>query len=189
MESAFGRISATMMQHARFHLPFLLAVLVLAACDDRLPTGWGGPETPHDTTSNNSFLIDGNGYRMKLYDFGEGTAVAYYFSADSVTSVWNTGAFRDSSGRRQAVAVHISFPGASSGVYAWDDAFLHPASQRRVRITIDTAEYLSVSGLTQAFVLVDASRQTISGQYAGVLRNRYGGYVTVSDGRFKGAYF
>lgn len=167
----------------------LLPLLLAGGCDDRLPSQWSPPTTQTDTASNNSFVINGNGYAQRLFDFGDNTARAYYFSADTLTSVWSTGSFRDSSGRTIPAAVNITFPGASSGTYHWDNAFEFPLSPCKVRITIDTAEYLSVSGVTQAFVLIDASRQRILGTYAGILQNRYSGTVTVSNGRFQGAYF
>jgi hypothetical protein len=190
------------MQKPRFHIPSfsavaaraLLPALLLTAllltgggCGDRLPSEWRPP--PVDSASNNSFVIDGNGYAQRLFDFGDNSARAYYFPDDTLSYIWNTATLRDSSGRTIPAAVNITFPGSSSGTFRWDNAFAFPQSPCKVRITIDTAEYLSIDGLTQAYVIIEGPTQRIRGSYAGTLRSRFGSDVTVSNGRFHGAYF
>jgi hypothetical protein len=177
--------------------PALFAVMLVACCalmfgagcEDRLPSQVSGP-APIDT-SDNMFVLDGDGYQHAVFSFSRRSATAYFFSDDSLTSILNAERIIGPSGRQMHVVVNISVPGLASGSYQWEDGVVDPAAKSLVRVAIDNVEYLSVykGGSTQVFFTLDPVSRKVRGGYSGILESRAGKQVRLSSGRFEGGFF
>ena len=158
-----------------------------AGCEDRLPSELL-PVAPADT-SDNMFVLDGDGHQNDVYRFSRHSARAYYFSDDTLTSILDAEVITGPAGKQVHTVVHINVPGMSSGLYDWSDGTIDVASKSKVRIAIDTVEYVSVRGSTQVFFVLDPVSRRVFGSYAGVLESRAGKQVRLTRGHFDGGFF
>ncbi len=167
---------------------FWTLTCLFSACEDRLPSDWGGVPGP-DSLSDNAFVLDGDGYRSGIFNLQSRSARAYYFVSDDVTSILNADTIVGPHGDRVAVVVHLSVPGGGSGNFSWANALQDPAAKCKVRILIGNVEYVSITGATQMLVLSDPMSRRVRGSYSGVIQSGAGKQVILSNGRFDGAYF
>jgi hypothetical protein len=162
-------------------------LLAASGCEDRLPSELPAP-APADS-SDNMFVLDGDGHQNDVYRFSRHSARAYYFSDDSLTSILDAEQITGPGGKQVHAVVHINIPGMSSGVYEWSDGTIDAAAKSKVRIAIDTVEYVSVRGSTQVFFVLDPATRKLFGAYEGVLESRAGKQVRLTRGRFDGGFF
>lgn len=177
----------------RVRLLALLSVLLAGlafttpGCEDRLPSS--PPSVVPADTSDNMFVLDGNGHQDDVYRFSRHSARAYYFSDDTLTSILDAEVITGPAGKQVHAVVHINIPGMSSGLYEWSDGTIDAAAKSKVRIAIDTVEYVSVRGSTQVFFVLDPVSRRVFGSYAGVLESRAGKQVRLTRGHFDGGFF
>ena len=158
-------------------------------CYDRLPTDWAPPQSKTDSLSDNAFILDGDAYRQQAFNFTSQSARAYYFPIDTMTNVWNTDSIFGPGGKRIPVIAHIHFPGDTNGVFLWENGIANPGAKSKVRIIIDSEEWVSLDGRTKVEVLQETSSTRISGTYEGVVQHKDGRRIILSQGRFRGVYF
>ena len=170
-------------------LPVLYIWLAILAwgCEDRLP-GDLVPTAPADS-SDNMFVLDGDGYSQSVFRFSRHSARAYFFSDDTLSSILNAEVITGPTGKQVQVVVHINIPGMASGVYEWKNGIIDAEAKSKVRIAIDTVEYVSVVGSTQVFFVLDPSSRRLFGAYAGILESAAGKQVRVTRGHFDGGFF
>ena len=170
-------------------LRFGLSVIVvlLASCDDRLPTDW---IPPSPTISDNAFILEGNGFNHQVFNFSMQSARGYYFPEDAYSSIWNADSIFDDSGRKIYVTVQISFPGDTAGAFEWEDAYNDPFAKSKVRVFIVTEEWVSTSTGNTTVEFIDAKpTRRVRGSFEGILQNKSGSRIIVSHGVFHGPFF
>ncbi|MBL0176607.1 MAG: hypothetical protein IPP94_15305 [Ignavibacteria bacterium] len=158
-----------------------------SGCEDRLPAQALGPG-PSDT-SDNMFVLDGDGYQGAVFSFPRRSAIAYHFTDNDMTSILNAERITGPGGRQVQAVVHITVPGLASGSFPWKDGTVDPTPMNKVRIAIDSVEYVSVSGSTQVFYTLDPVSRKVRGGYSGILESGAGKQVRLSSGRFDGGFF
>jgi hypothetical protein len=165
----------------------LLACIMLPACEDRLPTNWTPPQ---ETVSDNAFILEGNGYQHRVFNFSMGSARMNYFPDDNYTSIWNFDSLFDTEGKKIYVTMQITFPGKDPGVYAWQDAFHDVPARSIVRLNVPPVEWVSTAtGSTEVEISGEGKDRRLHGQFEGVLQNSAGQRIIVSHGAFNGPIF
>lgn len=166
---------------------FFSILLMLAACQDRLPTQWLPPE---ETVSDNAFAFEGNGFRHQTYNLRPMSARVHYFADDRYTSIWNADSVFDAVGRKVYVTMQLTFPGDSAGVFAWQDALVNPSGRSTVRLYVDTENWVSTSvGTTTVEIDGTAKDMRMHGSFEGLLQGESGRAVVIVRGVFNGPVF
>jgi hypothetical protein len=168
-------------------LVVLVFVLLFSACEDRLPTNWNPPD---ETVSDNAFILEGNGYRHRVYNLPMKSARIHYFPDDGYSSIWNADSLFDADGKKVYVTMQITFPGDRAGAFAWEDPFLDGSARTTVRIGVDKEEWVSTTiGSTTVEIDGTGAALRIHGWFEGLLQNARGDHVIVSHGAFNGPLF
>lgn len=162
-------------------------LLLLAACQDRLPTDWTQPE---ESLSDNAFVLEGNGYRHRVYNLRPMSARMHYFADDRYTSIWNADSLFDADGRKVYVAMQLTFPGDAEGVFAWEDALINPSGRSTVRLYIEAEHWVSTSvGSTTVHIDSTTQDKRMHGSFEGLLQGESNNTVVIVRGVFNGPMF